>query len=140
MNIKLVSQSFCDLWRDAKLTDLGFNSTVACVRQTYFAIFQSHVKPIDDLLCFVVYEFQLKEAMLFQELVFNGLFSRLTKYIKVAKKLNRGTCGPSLTNSSDNWSSNNMYLILPAISNTTKSTSNHAPIDWACIRGTVLAG
>lgn len=77
--------------------------------------------------------------MLFQELLFNGLFSRLTKYIKVAKKLNRGTCGPSLTISSDNWSSNNMYLILPATSNMTKNTSNHAPIDWACIGKTVFA-
>ena len=78
--------------------------------------------------------------MIFQELLFNGMFSRLTRNDKVAKKSSRETSGhPQLTFSYGDWGPNNMYLILPAASNTTKNASYHVSIDWDSIRRTVRA-
>lgn len=71
---------------------------------------------------------QLSNARTFQSVLFNGMFSKMSKGAKEFKKRRRGSELSSLfIDREDLWDSKNAYLLLPAVSN---------GVDWETIEKT----
>lgn len=85
----------------------------------------------------MLYYAQLSDAKTFQSVLFNGMFSKMSKSAKNSRKRKRGSEVSSLfIDRTDLWKPNNAYLILPAESN---NFGTAVPIDWKSIQSTSSA-
>lgn len=83
---------------------------------------------------------QLSDAKIFQTVLFNGMFSKMSKSAQDSRKRKRGAGVSSLfLDRTDLWKSNNAYLILPAVLEETRNVGTAIPIDWKSIQSTSSA-
>jgi len=85
----------------------------------------------------VLHGAQLSDAKIFQTVLFNGMFSKMSKSVQGGRKRKRGSDVSSLfIDRTDLWKPNNAYLILPAV---TSNFDTAIPIDWESIQSTSSA-
>ncbi|KAG0553607.1 hypothetical protein KC19_12G024900 [Ceratodon purpureus] len=83
---------------------------------------------------------RLGDAKIFQQVLFNGMFSKMSKSAQEGRKRKRGSGISSLfIDREDLWKSNNAYLLLPAALKETSDLDSSIPIDWKSIQATSSA-
>lgn len=83
---------------------------------------------------------QLGNAKIFQQVLFDGMFSKMSKSAQEGKKRKRGSSISSLfIDGNDLWKPNNAYLLLPAALKETFDFGTSIPIDWKSIETTSSA-
>jgi hypothetical protein len=85
----------------------------------------------------VLHGTQLGDAKTFQQVLFNGMFSKMSKSAQEGRKRKRGASISSLFFERENlWKSNNAYLLLPATLGVSSGLDPSIQIDWKSIQTT----